>query len=36
MFKHFDKVVLGIDVGGSHISSALVESGNNKIVEESF
>src|SRR5690242_10758035 len=36
MFKHFDKVILGIDVGGSHISSALVESGSNLILEETF
>ncbi|MDE3184569.1 MAG: ROK family protein [Bacteroidota bacterium] len=36
MFKHFDKLILGIDVGGSHISSALVKSSDGQIMEESF
>ncbi|MEP7251491.1 MAG: ROK family protein [Ginsengibacter sp.] len=36
MFKHADKVVLGIDIGGSHISSALVYPENWNIKEGTF
>lgn len=36
MFKHVDKWILGIDVGGSHISSALVKPTEGLILEESF
>jgi len=36
MFKHSNKVILGVDVGGSHISSALVNAGDGSIIEESF
>jgi predicted NBD/HSP70 family sugar kinase/mannose-6-phosphate isomerase class I len=37
MFKHSDKIILGIDIGGSHISSALVKPGADaSILEDSF
>lgn len=36
MFKHIDKVMLGVDVGGSHISSALVSLNEGQIMEDSF
>jgi predicted NBD/HSP70 family sugar kinase/mannose-6-phosphate isomerase class I len=34
MFKHTDKVVLGVDIGGSHISSALVTYCDGHVLEE--
>lgn len=36
MFKHIDKLLLGIDVGGSHISSALVDLDKGSIIEGSI
>ena len=37
MFKHTDKVILGVDIGGSHISSALVKAGDAaSILDNSF
>ncbi len=33
MFKHSDKIVLGVDVGGSHISSALVNVKGEVLLE---
>jgi predicted NBD/HSP70 family sugar kinase/mannose-6-phosphate isomerase class I len=37
MFKHSNNIVLGIDIGGSHISSALIKSGEDaSILEGSF
>ncbi|HSV11050.1 MAG TPA: ROK family protein [Hanamia sp.] len=37
MFKHTNKVILGVDIGGSHISSALVKPGDAaSILDNSF
>lgn len=36
MFKHANKVILGIDIGGSHISSALVNASNGRVLEETI
>src|SRR5690242_10812760 len=36
MFKHLDKLVLGIDIGGSHVSSALVNLEGEEFVKDSF
>jgi predicted NBD/HSP70 family sugar kinase/mannose-6-phosphate isomerase class I len=37
MFRHFNKgVILGVDVGGSHISSALVGAGDGLVLEDTF
>jgi predicted NBD/HSP70 family sugar kinase/mannose-6-phosphate isomerase class I len=37
MFRHFNKErFLGVDVGGSHISAALVDAGNGSVLEDSF
>ena len=37
MFRHLDKeVALGVDVGGSHISSALVDTRDGSVLADSF
>jgi predicted NBD/HSP70 family sugar kinase/mannose-6-phosphate isomerase class I len=37
MFKHSNNIILGIDIGGSHISSALIKPGDDaSIIEGSF
>ena len=37
MFKHSNNIILGIDIGGSHISSALIKPGEDtSILEGSF
>ncbi len=37
MFRHFDKeLILGVDIGGSHISAALVNAANGAVLEETF
>jgi predicted NBD/HSP70 family sugar kinase/mannose-6-phosphate isomerase class I len=37
MFRHFNKgKFLGVDVGGSHISAALVDAGNGLVLEDTF
>ena len=33
MCKHTDKVIIGVDIGGSHISSALVNAAGGSIIE---
>ncbi|HEY4155224.1 MAG TPA: ROK family protein [Puia sp.] len=36
MCKHRDKVILGVDIGGTHISSALVSAADGCVLEETF
>ena len=37
MFIHMDKdLVLGVDIGGSHVSTALVRVNGGDVVEESY
>lgn len=37
MFRHLDKgLILGVDIGGSHISSALVDTGSGLVLEDTF
>lgn len=36
MSRHSNKVVLGVDIGGSHISAALIDANDGKIIDGSF
>lgn len=36
MYEHSDKYYLGIDIGGSHISSVLIESHTGNLIKNSF
>lgn len=36
MFNHSDNLILGVDVGGSHISAALVNASDGAVIEETF
>lgn len=37
MYEHSNKnVVLGVDIGGSHITAALIDAENNQIIEETY
>jgi glucokinase len=36
MVKHNDSVILGVDVGGSHLSAALVLASGQKVMENTY